>query len=65
MQYDFNFYSSLLLITFSQGILYSVLLLKKGIQTDNKSNYWLSLFVFLCSLYVAPWMLGFAGWYDN
>ena len=65
MLYDFNFYSSLLLITFSQGIIYSVLLLKKAIQTNNKSNYWLSLFVFLCSLYVAPWMLGFAGWYDN
>lgn len=65
MQYDFNFYSSLLLITFSQGLIYSILILKKGIQTENKSNYWLSLFVFLCSLYVAPWMLGFAGWYDN
>ena len=65
MLYDFNFYSSLLLITFSQGIIYSALLLKKAIQTKNKSNYWLSLFVFLCSLYVAPWMLGFAGWYDN
>ena len=65
MQYDFNFYSSLLLITFSQGIIYSGLILKKAIQTENKSNYWLSSFVFLCSLYVAPWMLGFAGWYDN
>lgn len=65
MQYDFNFYSSLLLITFSQGIIYSVLLLKKAIQTESKPNYWLSLFVFLCSLFVAPWMLGFAGWYDN
>jgi AraC-like DNA-binding protein len=65
MQYDFNFYSSLLLITFSQGLIYSILILKKGIQTENESNYWLSLFVFLCSLYVAPWMLGFAGWYDN
>ena len=65
MHYDFNFYSSLLLITFSQGVIYSILLLKKGIETQNKSNYWLSLFVFLCSLYVAPWMLGFAGWYDN
>lgn len=65
MRYDFNFYSSLLLITFSQGLIYSFLLLKKGIQTENKSNYWLSLFVFLCSLYIAPWMLGFAGWYDN
>lgn len=65
MQFDFNFYSSLLLITFTQGVIYSFLLLKKGIQTGNRSNYWLSLFVFLCSLYVAPWMLGFAGWYDN
>ena len=65
MIYDFNFYSSLLLVTFLQGIIYSFLLLKKGIQTGNKSNYWLSIFVFLCSLYVAPWMLGFAGWYDN
>jgi AraC-like DNA-binding protein len=65
MRYDFNFYSSLLLITFSQGIIYSGLILKKAIQTQNKSDYWLSLFVFLCSLFIAPWMLGFAGWYDN
>ncbi|TRX41545.1 helix-turn-helix domain-containing protein [Flavobacterium restrictum] len=65
MLYNFNFYSSLLLITFTQGIIYSFLLLKKGLETQNKSNYWLSFFVFLCSLYVAPWMLGFAGWYDN
>ncbi|WP_310556815.1 helix-turn-helix transcriptional regulator [Flavobacterium sp.] len=65
MHFDFGFYSSLLLITFSQGIIYSLLLFKKAIQTQNKSNYWLSLFVFLCSLYIAPWMLGFAGWYDN
>jgi AraC-like DNA-binding protein len=65
MLFQFGFYSSLLLITFSQGIIYSILLLKKAIQTEAKSNYWLSLFVFLCSLYIAPWMLGFAGWYDN
>lgn len=65
MRFDFNFYSSLLLISFSQGILYSILLLIKAIRTENKSNYWLSLFIFLCSLYIAPWMLGFAGWYDN
>lgn len=65
MIYNFNFYSSLLLVTFLQGAIYCFLLLKKGIQTGNKSNFWLSLFVFLCSLYIAPWMLGFAGWYDN
>lgn len=65
MVYNFNFYSSLLLITFSQGMIYSILLLKKGIQNEDKSSFWLSLFVFLCSIFVAPWMLGFAGWYDN
>ena len=65
MLFQFGFYSSLLLISFSQGILYSVLLLAKAIKTESKPNYWLSLFIFLCSLYIAPWMLGFAGWYDN
>lgn len=65
MLFQFGFYSSLLLISFSQGIIYSVLLLVKAIRTENRSNYWLSLFIFLCSLYIAPWMLGFAGWYDN
>lgn len=65
MLFEFGFYSSLLLISFSQGIIYSVLLLIKGFRNDNKSNYWLSLFIFLCCLYIAPWMLGFAGWYDN
>ena len=65
MLFQFNFYSSLLLISFSQGIVFSVLLLSKGIQNENNSLKWLSAFVFLCSLYIAPWMLGFAGWYDN
>lgn len=65
MLFQFGFYSSLLLITFSQGLIYSVLLLVKAIRTETKSNYWLSIFIFLCSLFVAPWMLGFAGWYDN
>jgi AraC-like DNA-binding protein len=65
MLFQFGFYSSVLLISFTQGIIYSVLLLAKAVKTENKSNYWLSIFVFLCSLYIAPWMLGFAGWYDN
>lgn len=65
MLFTFGSYSSILLISFTQGIIYSILLLVKAIKTENKSNYWLSLFIFLCSLYIAPWMLGFAGWYDN
>ncbi len=65
MLFTFGFYSSLLLIFFTQGIVYSFLLFIKAIRTENKSNYWLSLFIFLCSLFIAPWMLGFGGWYDN
>ena len=65
MQFDFNFYSSLLLLTFSNGLFYSFLLLKKAIKNESQPDYWLSIFVLLCSLFVAPWMLGFAGWYDN
>lgn len=65
MLFHFGFYSSILLISFTQGIIYTFLLLSKAIKTENKSNYWLGVFVFLCSLYIAPWMLGFAGWYDN
>ena len=65
MLFQFGFYSSLLLISFTQGLLYSILLLVKAMNSELKSNYWLSFFIFLCSLYIAPWMLGFAGWYDN
>ncbi len=65
MLFEFGFYSSLLLIPFAQGIIYSALLLIKAFKTDDKSNYWLSIFLLLCSLFIAPWMLGFAGWYDN
>lgn len=65
MLFQFGFYSSVLLISFTHGIIYSALLLSKAIKNENKSDYWLSLFIFLCSLYIAPWMLGFAGWYDN
>lgn len=65
MRFDFGFYSSLLLITFSQGIIFTLLILIKAIKEKTIANYLLSSFTFLCSLIVAPWMLGFAGWYDN
>ena len=65
MTFNFNFYSSLLLIFVSNGLLYSFLILKKAVQKQSRANKWLSLFVFLCSLYIMPWMLGFSGWYDQ
>lgn len=65
MRFDFNFYSSLLLIFFVHGLVYAVLLYKRGLAENSRSDKWLSLFLLLGTLYIAPWMLGFAGWYDN
>lgn len=65
MQFSFGFYSSLLLIFFVHGLVYALLLLRKGIRNETKSDKWLSLFLLLCVLYISPWMLGFGGWYDT
>jgi len=64
MLFDFNRYSSLLLIFFVHGLVYAILLYRKGIVNETRSDKWLSLFLLLCILYIAPWMIGFAGWYD-
>jgi AraC-like DNA-binding protein len=65
MQFDFGFYSSMLLIFFVHGIVYAILLYKKAIKNESIADKWLSLFLLLCVLYISPWMLGFAGWYDK
>ena len=65
MLFEFNKFSSLLLIFFVHGLVYAILLYRKGMINETRSDKWLSLFLFLCILYIAPWMLGFAGWYDN
>jgi AraC-like DNA-binding protein len=65
MLFDFNIYSSLLLIFFVHGVVYAILCWRKAIQNEDRSNYWLGVFLFLCSLYIFPWMMGFAGWYDH
>ena len=65
MLFEFNFYSSLLLIFFVHGLVYTFLCWRKAAQKKSKSNYWLGVFLLLCSLYIFPWMVGFAGWYDH
>lgn len=65
MHFEFSFYSSILLIFFVHGLVYSLLLLQKGIRNENASDLWLSGFLLLSVLYISPWMLGFAGWYDT
>lgn len=65
MQFSFNLFSSLLLIFFIHGLVYALLLYRKGVLNETRSDKWLSLFLFLCILYICPWMTGFAGWYDT
>ena len=63
MHFGFGFKSSTLLIFFIHGLVFTLLLLYKGISNEHKSSYWLAAFIFLCSMYIAPFMLGYAGWY--
>lgn len=67
MNFPFGFgqKSSLLLIFFFHGIVFSLLLLRKGILYNNKASKWLSFLLFLCAMYIAPYMLGYANWYSN
>ena len=64
MYFQFGLRSSLLLIFFVHGLVYAFLLWRKGILNETVSDKWLSAFLFLCAMYISPWMLGFAGWYD-
>lgn len=65
MPFHFNKYSGLLLIFFVHGLVYAFLLFRKSIKNETPHDKWLGLFLVLCSLYICPWMLGFAGWYDG
>lgn len=66
MLFQFSFYSSLLLIFFVHAIVYACLLWYRSRQEDqHRGDWWLAFFLILSALYIAPWMLGFAGWYDQ
>jgi AraC-like DNA-binding protein len=53
-----------LLIFFFNAILFSYLLLKKGVNENKKDHKWLAAFIFLGGLYLCPFMLGYANWYS-
>lgn len=63
MHFGFGFKSSTLLIFFVHGIIFTLLLLYKGFRNEHKSSFWLAGFIFLCTMYITPFMLGYAGWY--
>ncbi len=65
MQFDFNLYSSLLLVFFVHIMVYAFMLWRRGIKQESISDKLLGTFLILAALYVFPWMTGFAGWYDG
>lgn len=66
-EFPFNFIgkSSLLFVFFFHGIVFSILMLRKGIIQQRASHKWLSLLLFLYSMYIVPYMLGYSGWYSK
>lgn len=62
--FDFNEKSSVLLIFFAAGLIFSFLSYQLGAQRENKASKWLSLLLFLCAMYITPHMTGYAGWYS-
>ncbi|HEX2536161.1 MAG TPA: helix-turn-helix domain-containing protein [Chitinophagaceae bacterium] len=65
MLFDFNRYTSLLFVFFVHGLVYAAVLLGRSLREERTPDRWLALFLFLCCLYITPWMVGFAGWYDT
>lgn len=63
MPFSLNIKSVILLFFFINGIIFTILLLRKGREVEKPSSLWMSLFIFTCSLYISPWMFGYAGWY--
>ena len=64
MLFNFNIYSSLLLIGVLQGVVYSGLLLWRGKREGSVADFLMAAILLSLSIYVTQWMLGFAGWYD-
>ena len=63
--FEFNQWSSPLLPGFLQGVVFAVILTLRGYREERISDYLAALLLLFGSLYVAQWMLGFGGWYDQ
>ncbi len=65
MIFEFNKQSVFLMVFLIHLAVYSILSFKRYADKRNPSDLLLALLLLLGCLYACPWMLGFAGWYDN
>jgi len=63
--FDFNAFSGPLFPGFLQGIVFAIILFLRARREERISDVFAGLLLLAGSLFVAQWMLGFAGWYDG
>ncbi len=63
MPFGFNEKSVFLLFPALLALIFAGLLAVQGYRSDQRSSLWLSAFLGLGSLYLAPFLFGYAGWY--
>lgn len=61
MDIRLNIYAIVLLFAFVQGIIYIFLFIKRGIQEERQSDFWLAALITSLCLFNLHWMLGFMG----
>jgi AraC-like DNA-binding protein len=65
MLFQFNLYSSLLLVFFVHILVYGGMFWWRGCKQESVADRLLGSFLVVAALYVVPWMTGFAGWYHQ
>jgi AraC-like DNA-binding protein len=65
MLFEFGFRSAVLLIFFTHIMVSAIMVLRRGFLQDLLSDKLLGFFLLSGALFIAPWMLGFAGWFDH
>ncbi|MCP9234685.1 AraC family transcriptional regulator [Lewinella sp. JB7] len=63
--FQFNLYSSLLLLGTVQALVYAILLLARARRESRISELFAGHILLTGGLLISQWMLGFAGWYDS
>ncbi len=63
MNIRLNIYAIVLLFAFVQGLIYIFLFIKRGIQEERKSDFWMSALIAALCIFNLSWMLGFMGIY--
>lgn len=63
MDFQLNIFAIVLLFAFVQGVIYTALFIKRGIQEERQSDFWMAAAIVALCIANLPSMLGFMGIY--